>query len=273
MTLTTDAPALEALKHKQQGIWSSGDYNKIAAITVPVAETLVEAAELAPGARVLDVATGTGHVALAAARQFGKVSAVDYVPALLEVARRRAAAEALPLELAEGDAENLPYDDNVFDAVLSALGVMFTADHARAAAELVRVTRHGGTIGLANWTPEGFIGQLLATVGRHVPPPPVAKPPTRWGRPEAVRELLGDAIADVRFEKRTVTQRFASPEHFADYFLTYYGPTHMAAKSLTDEGRVALRNDIVELARGANSAHDGSFTSRWEYLVTIATKR
>ena len=273
MTLTSDAPALEALKRKQQGIWSSGDYNKIAAITVPVAETLVEAAEIAPGSQVLDVATGTGHVALAAARQFGQVSAVDYVPALLEVARRRAAAEGVPIALAEGDAENLQYADGTFDAVLSALGVMFTADHARAAAELVRVSRPGGTIALANWTPDGFIGQLLATVGRHVPPPPVATPPTRWGRPDSVKELLGDAVSDVRFEKHTVTQRFASPEHFADYFLTYYGPTHMAFQSLSAEGRTALRDDIVELARGANQAHDGSFTSQWEYLVTIATKR
>ena len=273
MTITTDAVALEALKRKQQGIWSSGDYNKIAAVTVPVAETLVETVGIAAGARVLDVATGTGHVALAAARQFARVSALDYVPALLEVARRRAAAEGLPVALSEGDAENLPYDDDSFDVVLSALGVMFTADHARAAAELVRVTRSGGTIAFANWTPEGFIGQLLATVGRHVPPPPVATPPTRWGRPDAVSELLGDAVADVRFERHTVTQRFASPEHFADYFLTYYGPTYMAARSLPAEGRDALRADIVELARRANESQDSSFTGQWEYLITIATKR
>lgn len=273
MTTTHEAPALEALKRKQQTIWSSGDYNRIAYLTVPVAETLAARAELRPGSRVLDVATGTGHVALATARQFSEVSALDYVPALLDVARRRADAEGLAIDIREGDAENLPYADGTFDAVLSALGVMFTADHDRAAAELVRVTRSGGRIGLANWTPTGFIGQLLKTIARHVPPAPVAKPPVRWGDAETVRQLLGDDVTDVHVEKRVVTQRFFSVEHFADYFITYYGPTHKAAESLTPDDRAALRDDVIALGSSSNVARDDTFVSDWEYLLTFATKR
>jgi SAM-dependent methyltransferase len=273
MTATTDLPALEILKQKQHAIWSSGDYNRIAALTVPVAEALVAAAAPPPGAKVLDVATGTGHVALAAARQFSRVSAVDYVAQLVAVTRRRASAEDLTVDAREGDAEHLPYADGEFDAVLSALGVMFTADHARAAAELVRVSRPGGTIGLASWTPTGFVGQLLKTVGRHVPPPAAAQPPTRWGTVEGVRELLGDRVEQVRFEERSVTQRFRSPEHFADFFLDHYGPTRKAAEQLGDDGRTALRDDIVALAESADRGQNGSFTSDWAYLIAVATPR
>jgi SAM-dependent methyltransferase len=273
MTTTTNVPALEMLKRKQHAIWSSGDYNKIAAITVPVAETLVAAAAARPGARVLDVATGTGHVALAAARQFCDVTAIDYVAALVDVARRRADAEGLSVDLRVADAENLPFPDCTFDTVLSAIGVMFTADHARAAHELVRVTRPGGRVAVASWTPTGFVGRLLKTVGGHVPAPTVAQPPTRWGVPDVVQDLLGDGVDEVASQTRTVTQRFGSPEHFADYFLTYYGPTRTAAAQLGSAGVTALRQDMVELARATNRAEDGSFTSDWEYLVTVATKR
>lgn len=263
---------LEQLKARQQQIWSSGDYNKIAALTVPVAEALAAAAELPAGARVLDVAAGTGHVALAAARGFGHVTGLDYVPALVEVARRRADAENLTIDFVEGDAENLPFPDTSFDAVLSALGVMFTADHGRAAAELLRVTAPGGRVGLANWTPPGFVGQILKTVGKYVPPPPAATPPTRWGDPQSVRDLLGDGVTDLRFETRTVTERFTSPEHFADYFLTHYGPTRKAADSLPPEGRAALREDLVHLAGAANRGSDGTCVLDWEYLLVIATR-
>ena len=272
MTTTTDPSPLQALKAKQHVVWSSGDYNRIAAITVPVSEALVETVAPRPGADVLDVATGTGHVALAAARSFSRVSAVDYVEALVEVTRRRAQAEDLAVDARVGDAEHLPYADRSFDVVLSALGVMFTADHAQAASELLRVCRPGGTVALASWTPTGFIGQLLKTVGRHVPPPPAAQPPTRWGTPEVVRELLGDGVSQVRFETRTVRQRFASPEHFADVFLEHYGPTHKAAEALGDR-RGALRDDMVALARSADQGVAGSFTSDWEYLVAVATRR
>lgn len=272
-TPPTAGSVLESLKAKQQQIWSSGDYGRIAWITVPLARELVEAAELRPGAEVLDVACGTGHVALEAARAFCDVTGVDYVPELVEVARRRAEAEGLDVDFQVGDAEAMPFPDDSFDFVLSAIGVMFTADHDRAAAELVRVCRPGARIGMANWTPTGFVGQILKTVGKHAAPPPGAKPPTRWGAEEVAAELLGDRVQDLTSYTATVTQRFASPEAFADFFLTNYGPTYAAAARLDDAGRVALRDDLVNIAHQANRAVDGTFVSDWAYLVVTATKR
>src|SRR4051812_29519615 len=198
----------KTLRDKQQKVWSSGDYNRIAALTVPVSEHLVEHMGVAPEARVLDVATGTGHVALAAARRSAVATGIDYVPDLVEIARRRAAAEEVPAHFAVGDAEELPYADATFDIVLSAIGVMFAADHRQAARELVRVSRPGGRIGVASWTPEGFVGGMLATVGRHVAPPPGAQPPTRWGVEAVVADLLGDGVVDVDSLTATVCQRF-----------------------------------------------------------------
>lgn len=273
MTTETAPSALETLKVKQQQIWSSGDYGKIAWITVPLARELIEAVEPRPGARVLDVATGTGHVALEAARIACTVTGIDYVPELVEVARRRAEAEGLEVDFQVADAENLPFGDDSFDVVASAIGVMFTADHDRAAAELVRVCRPGGRIGLASWTPTGFVGQMLKTVGKHVPPPPAAQPPTRWGTEEVVTELLGDGVHDVASYTATVTQRFASPDAFADFFLTHYGPTYAAAARLDEEGRAALRADLVRLAHQACKAPDDTFVSDWDYLVVTAEKR
>jgi ubiquinone/menaquinone biosynthesis C-methylase UbiE len=274
MTSSQTVPsALEDLKAKQQQIWSSGDYGRIAWITVPLARELTEAVELRPGARVLDVATGTGHVALEAARTMCDVTGIDYVPELVDVARRRAAAEGLDVDFQVADAEALPFADGSFDAVLSAIGVMFTADHDRAAAELVRVTRRGGRIGLASWTPTGFVGQMLKAVGKHVPPPPAAQPPTRWGTEEVVAELLGDQVHDVASYTASVTQRFASVDAFADFFLTFYGPTYAAASRLDETGRAALRDDLIRLAAEANHGLDGTFVSEWDYLVVTAAKR
>jgi len=274
MTATTTVPsALEELKAKQQQIWSSGDYGRIAWITVPLASELVEAVEVRPGARVLDVATGTGHVALEAARTMAEVTGIDYVSELVDVARRRAEAEGMAVDFQVGDAEALAFDDGSFDFVLSAIGVMFTADHERAASELVRVCRPGGRIGLASWTPTGFVGQLLKIVGKHVPPPPAAQSPTRWGTEDVVTELLGDRVHDVASYTATVTQRFASAEAFADFFLTHYGPTYAAASRLDDTGRAALRDDMVRLAREADRGVDGTFVSDWDYLVVTAEKR
>ena len=261
------------LRDKQQKVWSSGDYNKIAAITVPLSELLVDHLGIEPGARVLDVATGTGHAALAAARRSAVVAGIDYVPALLDIARRRAAAEDLDIDFAEADAEALPYDDGEFDVVLSAIGVMFSADHQRAAEELVRVCRPGGRIGLASWTPGGFVGRLLATVGRHVSPPPGAQPPTRWGDEAVVTELLGDDVTDVRSFTAAVTQRFSDAEAFADLFLTYYGPTHTAAGRLAPEDRDKLRADMVALAREFDRGEGSGVTTDWEYRVVTATRR
>jgi ubiquinone/menaquinone biosynthesis C-methylase UbiE len=274
MTGTQTAPsALEDLKAKQQQIWSSGDYGKIAWITVPLASELVEAVDLRPGSRVLDVASGTGHVALDAARAFCDVTGIDYVPELVEVARRRAAAEGLEVDFQVGDAEALAFADGSFDVVVSAIGVMFTADHDRAAAELVRVCRPGGRIGLASWTPAGFVGQMLKTVGKHVPPPPAAQPPTRWGTEATVAELLGDGVHDVASYTASVTQRFPSTEAFVDFFLTHYGPTNAASARLDDTGRTALHDDLLRLAQESNRALDGTFVSDWDYLVVTAEKR
>jgi ubiquinone/menaquinone biosynthesis C-methylase UbiE len=272
-TTRTESSALEDLKTNQQKIWSSGDYGRIAWITVPIARELAEAVELRPGARVLDVATGTGHVALEAARVMCEATGIDYVPELVDVARRRAEAEGLDVDFEVADAEALPFLDGSFDFVVSAIGVMFTADHERAADELVRTCRPGGRIGLASWTPTGFVGQMLKTVGKHVPPPPAAQSPTRWGSVDVVTELLGDRVHDVASYTATVTQRFASPEAYADFFLTHYGPTYAAATRLDDVGRAALRDDLVRIAHQANRGVDGTFVSDWDYLVVTAEKR
>jgi ubiquinone/menaquinone biosynthesis C-methylase UbiE len=272
-TSTTGTPDLTELRDKQQKVWSSGDYNKIAALTVPVSEHLVDHVGVSPTDRVLDVATGTGHVALAAARRSAESVGIDYVPELLEIARRRAAAEDLVVELVEADAEHLPQEDASFDVVLSAIGVMFAADHDAAARELVRVTRPGGRIGLASWTPEGFVGGILRTVGAHVSPPPGAQPATRWGTEEVVAGLLGDGVTDVSSVTATVTQRFTDGAAFADLFLTYYGPTFAAASRLDDEGRAALRADLIALAESHDRGEGDGLVVDWEYRIVTATRR
>ncbi len=270
MSITTD---YTELRDKQQKVWSSGDYNKIAAITVPLSEHLVDHIGIGPGARVLDVATGTGHAALAAARRSADVVGIDYVPALLDIARRRAAAEDLEVDFTEADAEDLPGPDGSFDVVLSAIGVMFSADHRQAARELARVCRSGGQIGVASWTPEGFIGGLLATVGKHVTPPAGAQPPTRWGTESVVVELLGDDVTDVASVTDTVTQRFMDADALADLFLTYYGPTYSAAARLSDEGRAAFRKDLVALADSHDRGQGNGLVVDWEYRIVTATRR
>jgi SAM-dependent methyltransferase len=272
-TQTDHAEVMTALRAKQQQVWSSGDYNRIAALTVAVNEAVVSAAEVAPGDDVLDVATGTGHAALAAARTGARVTGIDYVPALLDIARERAAAERLDVRFVEAPAEQLPFADGSFDVAVSAIGVMFAADHERAADELVRVVRGGGRIVLASWTRAGFVGGILGIVGRHVSPPPGAQSPVRWGEEDVVAELLGDRAGDVRSSLHTVTQRFTSAEAFADLFLTCYGPTRAAAARLDDEGRAALRADLISHARAhARPGVDGLVTD-WEFRIVRATRR
>ncbi len=270
VTITT---SYTELRDKQQKVWSSGDYNKIAAITVPLSEHLVDHVGVGQGSRVLDVACGTGHAALAAARRSAVVTGIDYVPQLLAVARRRAAAEDLEIDFAQADAEDLPYADASFDFVLSAIGVMFAADHPRAAQELVRVTRPGGTIGIASWTPEGFVGGMLAAVGKHVTPPAGAQPATRWGVEAVVAELLGDEVDNVESTTATVTQRFVDAEAFADLFLGYYGPTYSAASRLDEEGRAALRADLIALAQSFDRSEGNGLVVDWEYRIVTATRR
>ena len=269
------AEVMTALRQKQQQVWSSGDYNRIAALTVAVNETLVSTTEIHHGETVLDVATGTGHAALAAARTGARVTGIDYVPELLDVARSRAAAERLDVSFVEAPAEQLPFVDGSFDAAVSAIGVMFAADHDRAAAELVRVVRAGGRIALASWTRSGFVGRILGIVGNRVPPPPGAQSPVRWGEEDVVAELLGDGVGDVQSSLHAVAQRFTSAEAFADLFLTYYGPTRAAATRLDDEGRAALRADLVALAEAFDRGHGtgSGVVLDWEYRIVTATRR
>jgi SAM-dependent methyltransferase len=274
-TIATDAvqPDLAAVKQRQQQTWASADYAAVAARIVPMAEGLAQNAALRAGDRVLDVATGSGNAALAAARCGCEVTGIDYVPALLERARARAAAERLEVEFAEGDAEHLAFPDASFDAVLSCLGVMFTPDQERAAAELVRVCKPGGTIGLVNWTPAGFIGQLLRTVGGHVPPPAGVRPPPQWGTEERLGELLGDAVSRLDIQRRTFVFRFRSPDDFATFFRDNYGPVHKAFGALDEPGRERLYDDLTALAREHDREEGPSVAMPAEYLEVVATRR
>jgi ubiquinone/menaquinone biosynthesis C-methylase UbiE len=252
MTSTLDpasTPDFAAVKQRQQQAWASGDFAVVAARIVLVAEHLCDTADLHAGWRVLDVATGSGNAAIAAARLGCDAVGVDYVPSLLERGRERAAAEQLELELLEGDAESLPFEDGSFDAVTSVFGSMFAPNQAQAAAELIRVTRPGGTIALASWTPTGFIGELFRTVAAHVPPPAGVSSPMLWGTEDHLRLLFGERVCSLEVEERTFTFRFRSPEEFVSFFRTWYGPTLKAFAALEGAAQDALEQDLVELAR------------------------
>ena len=272
-TTETAQPDLAAVKHRQQQVWASADYAAVAARIVTMAEDMVQAADLRAGERVLDVATGSGNGALAAARCGCEVTVIDYVPGLLERGRARAAAEGLEVTFAEGDAEALDFPDASYDAVLSCLGVMFAPDQERAAAELVRVCRPGGTIALVNWTPSGFIGHLLRTVGKHVPPPAGVKPPSLWGTEERLRELLGAAVSKLEIKRRTFVFRFRSPDDFARFFRDNYGPVHKAFEALDEPGRVRLYDDLTALAREHDREQGPSVAMPSEYLEVVAIRR
>jgi SAM-dependent methyltransferase len=235
MTTTEAHIDLSAIKERQRWTWASGDYSVIAARIMLMAERLVDAAGLRAGDAVLDVATGTGNAAIAAARCGCEVTAVDYVAGLLERGRERAAVEGLAVTFTEADAEHLPYPDASFDAVLSCVGVMFTPDHERAAAELVRVCRPGGTIAMANWTPSGFVGRMFQTVAAHVPPPSLLWSPGLWGTEEHLRRLLGHAITDLTLSPQEFVFRFRSPAEFVEVFRDYYGPVRKAFDALYDD--------------------------------------
>ncbi|MEJ1160182.1 class I SAM-dependent methyltransferase [Prosthecomicrobium sp. N25] len=274
-TIASIAPSsadLAALKARQQGAWSSGDYAIIGTTLQIVGESLCEALDLKPGSRVLDVAAGNGNASLAAARRWCDVVSTDYVGALLERGRARAEAEVLPIAFQEADAEALPFDDAGFDAVLSTFGVMFTPDQERAAGEMVRVCRRGGRIGLANWTPDGFIGQLFRTIGRHVPPPAGARSPALWGTRARLDELFGPHGATVSAESRHFTFRYRSPAHFVDVFRTWYGPVLKAFAALPVLGQQALERDILDLVGRFNRATDGTMVVPSEYLEVVVTR-
>lgn len=269
---TAAAPDLGALKARQQLVWAAGDYAVVGTTLQIVGEALCEATDLRAGAQVLDVAAGNGNAALAAARRWCNVVATDYVPALLERARERASAERLPMQFREADAEALPFPDASFDAVLSTFGVMFTANHAQAAHEMARVCRPGGRIGLANWTPEGFIGQLFATVGRRVPPPPGAVSPARWGTCVGLDELFEGQVRAIDVAVRTFTFRYRSPEHWLEVFRKWYGPVMKAFGALQPDGQEALQQDLLALVGRFNRAGDGTMVVPGQYLEAVITR-
>jgi ubiquinone/menaquinone biosynthesis C-methylase UbiE len=272
-TLVTDTVDLNAVKARQQATWATGDYGVIGTTLVIVGEQLCEAVDLRAGQRVLDVATGHGITALAAARRWCEVTGLDYVPALVERGRDRAAADRLTVTFQEGDAERMPYPDGAFDVVLSTFGVMFTADQEKAARELLRVCRPGGKIGLASWTPDGFIGQIFRTIGRYLPPPPGVKSPALWGTESRLRELLGEGIETLQVTPRQFNFRYRSFEHWLDVFRTYYGPTLKAFEALDAEGQAGLKRDLKEQVNRLDRGGQNGMVVPSEYLEVVAIRR
>ena len=270
--LGTAAPDLGALKARQQAAWSAGDYAIVGTTLQITGETLCEALDLRAGQRVLDVAAGNGNASLAAARRWCTVVSSDYVPALLERGRERAAAERLDIQFREADAEVLPFADASFDAVVSTFGVMFTANHERAAAELIRVCKPGGKIGMANWTPEGFIGQLFKTISKHVPPPPGAKSPALWGTRARLAELFGTQARSIAAAERSFVFRYRSPEHWLEVFRTWYGPTLKAFAALPPAGQAALERELLSLIDQFNRSGDRTMVVPSEYLEIVITR-
>jgi len=275
---TPAAPALsaadlDAIKAKQRATWGTGDYSIVGTTLQIVGESLCEAVDLRAGSKVLDVAAGNGNCSLAAARRFCDVTSTDYVAALLEDGRRRAEAERLPMVFQEADAEALPFADESFDVVLSSFGVMFTANDGRAAHELLRVCRHEGRIGLANWTPRGFIGRLFAVIGRHVPPPQGLTPPSRWGVEDHLNDLFRASASDIHTTYRDFVFRYRSPEHWVDVFRTWYGPVHKAFAGLSSDGQKRLEQDLISLVNDFNSSGDSTMVVPSEYVEVVIVKK
>jgi ubiquinone/menaquinone biosynthesis C-methylase UbiE len=277
MPTVTSAPPpavdFAAVKGKQQAAWSTGDYAVIGTTLQIVGESLCEALDLRADERVLDVAAGNGNATLAAARRWCDVVSTDYVPALLERGRARASAEGLPVRFEQADAENLPYSDGGFDVVLSTFGVMFTPDQEKAAAELARVCKPGGRIGLANWTPPSFIGELFKLIGKYLPPPAGVKSPALWGTEERLRELFGNRLASMEIARKHFVFRYRSAGHWLETFRTFYGPMHKAFGALDAAKQESLAADLIALAGRFNRASDGTLLAPGEYLEVVITRR
>jgi ubiquinone/menaquinone biosynthesis C-methylase UbiE len=276
-TLTTNQlpvqPDLAALKARQHGAWSSGDYAVVGTTLQIVGEQLCEALDIRAGQKVLDVAAGNGNATLAAARRWCDVVSTDYVPSLLERGRRRATADGFSIEFKEADAESLGFADASFDAVISTFGVMFTPNQDQAASELLRVCRSGGKIGLANWTPQGFIGQVFKTLGQYLQPPAGAKSPALWGTPARIEEMFGAAARSIKIEPRHFVFRYRSPEHFLEIFRSYYGPILKAFAALDESNQHKLASDLLALIGRMNRAEDGTMVVPGEYLEIVIVKR
>jgi len=271
VSTSTPAPNLAAIKQKQQATWASGDFAVVGTTLQIVGESLAEAADICSGERVLDVAAGNGNATLAAARRFAQVTSTDYVPALLEKGAARAQAEGLDVRFMEADVEELPFADGSFDAVLSTYGAMFAPDQPRAAAEMLRVTRRGGRIGMANWTPDGFIGRLFKVIGGHLPPPAGLASPALWGMEAHLQKLFGDGVR-VHAERKYFNFRYRSAEHFLQIFRDYYGPTHKAFAALDAKGQAALAQDITALLEELNIGGTSSLVVPAAYLEVVITR-
>jgi SAM-dependent methyltransferase len=269
----TPAPDYGVIKSRQQATWASGDYGVIGVRLQIVGELLAEAADIRAGERVLDVAAGNGNATLAAARRFARVTSTDYVQALLDQGAARAAADGLEVTFRTADAEALPFPDASFDVALSTFGVMFAPRHERAAQELVRVVRSGGRIGLANWTPDGFIGQLFNLMGGYLPPPAGLASPALWGTDAHLTRLFGRDAAVIRSERRLFHFRYESPAHWIRIFRDFYGPTHRAFAALDADGQARLEADLVALLERLNVAGRDSLVVPGEYLEVVIVRR
>jgi len=269
-TLSTPPVAdLTAVKLKQQAAWSAGDYAVIGTTLQIVGETLCEALDLHAGERVLDVAAGNGNATLAAARRWCDVVSTDYVDALLERGRARASADGLAVQFREADAENLPFADASFDVVLSTFGVMFTPDQDKAAVEMARACKPGGRIGLSNWTPASFVGEIFKTMGKYVPPAAGVKSPALWGTEARLRELFGERLDSIAIERRDFVFRYRSAAHWLEVFRTFYGPMHKAFGALDANKQEALAADLIALAERFNRATDGTLVAPSEYIEVV----
>jgi SAM-dependent methyltransferase len=266
-------PDFEAIKQRQQATWASGDYAIVGTTLQIVGEHLAEAVDLRAGEQVLDVAAGNGNATLAAARRFAHVTSTDYVPELLEKAAGRARANGLEIHFQTADAEDLPFADSAFDVALSTFGVMFAPDHARAAKELTRVVRSGGRIGLASWTPEGFIGDLFRLIASYVPPPAGLKSPMLWGTEPRIVELFGPASSDIRCERRRFNFRYQSPAHWIEVFRNFYGPTYKVYAALDPDRQASLTRDIGVLLERLNVGGADSLVVPSEYLEVVITRK
>lgn len=263
----------ETIKAGQQRAWAAGDFSRFATTIVVVSESLCEAVDLRAGQRVLDVATGSGNTAIAAARRFCEVIGLDYVETLMDRGRERAAAERLQIEFVHGDAEKLPFPDDSFDVVLSTFGAMFAPDQERTAAEMARVLRPGGKIGMANFTPESLAGGFFRAAARFALPARGVKPPVLWGTQDRLRDLFGAGLADLRFERRTVTLRFVDLEHFRDFFTTFFGPIREIYEGLDERRRGLFGDELMQLVARNNRATDGTVAAPVEYAEIVITLR